>query len=93
VRLVAAGSRISLAPACVANFAMPGVVYDRVRSRHWTSIDIGLKPNLDNPAGEALLRPCAGNFRRRGLAVRPAGPGSKRLTRLIAATSPQNQHP
>jgi hypothetical protein len=34
---------------------MPGVVYKKVRSRHWTSIDIGLKPNLDNPAVEALL--------------------------------------
>ena len=55
VRLVAAGSGISLAPACVANFAMPGVVYKKVRSRHWTSIDIGLKPNLDNPAVDALL--------------------------------------
>jgi DNA-binding transcriptional LysR family regulator len=55
VRLVAAGSGISLAPACVANFAMPGVVYRKLRSRHWSSIDIGLKPNLDNPAAEALL--------------------------------------
>src|ERR1700732_891802 len=55
VRLVAAGSGISLAPACVANFAMPGVVYKKVRSRHWTSMDIGLKPNVDNPAVEAFL--------------------------------------
>jgi DNA-binding transcriptional LysR family regulator len=55
VRLVAAGSGISLAPACVANFAVPGVVYRKLRSRHWTSIDIGLKPNLDNPAVEAFL--------------------------------------
>jgi DNA-binding transcriptional LysR family regulator len=55
VRLVAAGSGISLAPACVANFAMPGVIYKKVRSRHWSSIDIGLKPNLDNPAVEAFL--------------------------------------
>src|SRR5580700_9139561 len=55
VRLVAAGSGISLAPACVANFAMPGVVYKKVRSRLWTSIDIGSRPNLDNPAVEALL--------------------------------------
>jgi DNA-binding transcriptional LysR family regulator len=55
VRLVAAGSGISLAPACVANFAMPGVVYKKVRSRHWSSIDIGLKPNLDNPAVEAFM--------------------------------------
>jgi DNA-binding transcriptional LysR family regulator len=55
VRLVAAGSGISLAPACVASFATPGVVYKKLRSRHWTSIDIGLKPNLDNPAVEAFL--------------------------------------
>ncbi|MGA8621529.1 MAG: LysR family transcriptional regulator [Candidatus Sulfotelmatobacter sp.] len=55
VRLVAAGAGVSLAPACVANFAMPGVVYKKVRSRHWTSIDIGLKPDLDNPAVEAFL--------------------------------------
>ena len=55
VRLVAAGSGISLAPACVANFAMPGVVYKKLRSRCWTSIDIGLKPNIDNPAVEAFL--------------------------------------
>ena len=55
VRLVAAGSGISLAPACVANFAMPGVVYKKLRSRHWTSIDIGLRPKLDNPAIEAFL--------------------------------------
>jgi len=62
VRLVAAGSGISLAPACVANFAMPEVVYKKVRSRHWTSIDIGLKPNLDNPAVEALLSIVRGQF-------------------------------
>jgi DNA-binding transcriptional LysR family regulator len=62
VRLVAAGSGISLAPACVANFAMPGVVYKKVRSPHWTSIDIGLKPNLDNPAVEALLSIVRGQF-------------------------------
>src|ERR1700684_2332745 len=55
VRLVAAGSGISLAPACVANFAMPGVVYRKLRSRLWSSIDIGLKPKIDNPAVEAFL--------------------------------------
>jgi DNA-binding transcriptional LysR family regulator len=55
VRLVAAGSGISLAPACVAGFAMPGVVYRKLRSRLWSSVDIGLKPTLDNPAVEAFL--------------------------------------
>jgi DNA-binding transcriptional LysR family regulator len=62
VRLVAAGSGISLAPACVANFAMSGVVYKKVRSQHWTSIDIGLKHDLDNPAAEALLSIVRGQF-------------------------------
>jgi len=55
VRLVAAGSGISLAPACVAGFAMPGVVYRKLRSRLWSSVDIGLKPKMDNPAVEAFL--------------------------------------
>lgn len=55
VRLVAAGSGISLAPACVAGFAMPGVVYRKLRSPFWSSVDIGLKPKLDNPAVEAFL--------------------------------------
>jgi DNA-binding transcriptional LysR family regulator len=68
VRLVAAGSGVSLAPACVAGFAMPGVVYKKVRSRHWTSIDIGLKPDLDNPAVEAFL----GIVRRQFSKNRPA---------------------
>jgi DNA-binding transcriptional LysR family regulator len=55
VRLVAAGSGISLAPACVAGFAMPGVVYRKLRSRLWSSIDIGLRAKIDNPAVEAFL--------------------------------------
>jgi hypothetical protein len=41
---------------------MPDVVYKKVRSRHWTSLDIGLKPNLDNPAVEALLSIVRGQF-------------------------------
>jgi DNA-binding transcriptional LysR family regulator len=55
LRLVAAGLGVSLAPACVARIATPGVVFKRVRSRHWTSIDIGVKAKLDNPAAEAFL--------------------------------------
>ncbi len=75
VRLVAAGSGISLAPACVANFAMPGVVYKKVRSRHWTSIDIGLKPNLDNPAVEALLSIVRRQFARKSPGSAPRRTG------------------
>jgi hypothetical protein len=61
---------------------MPGAVYKKVRSRYWTSIDIGLKPDLDNPAVEtftehrawAILEEAAGFC---------APPGSKRLKLTI----------
>jgi DNA-binding transcriptional LysR family regulator len=55
LRLVEAGLGVSLAPACVARITTPGVIFKRVRSRHWTSIDIGMKTKLDNPAAEAFL--------------------------------------
>jgi DNA-binding transcriptional LysR family regulator len=55
LRLVAAGLGVSLAPSCVARITTPGVVFKRVRSRHWTSIDIAMKTKLDNPATEAFL--------------------------------------
>jgi DNA-binding transcriptional LysR family regulator len=73
VRLVAAGSGISLVPACVASFAMPGVIYKKVRSRHWTSIDIGLKPNLDNPAVEAFLSIVRRQFSKGNVGTVPRG--------------------
>ena len=55
LRLVAAGLGVSLAPACVASLAMPGVICRRVRSKHWTSVDIGMKPKPDNPAAAVFL--------------------------------------
>jgi DNA-binding transcriptional LysR family regulator len=75
VRLVAAGSGISLAPACVANFAMPGVVYKKVRSRHWSSIDIGLKPNLDHPAVDAFVSIVRRQFSKKSPAASKLGVG------------------
>jgi DNA-binding transcriptional LysR family regulator len=65
LRLVAAGLGVSLAPACVARITTPGVVFKRVRSRHWTSIDIGMKARLDNPATEAFLRVVRQQFSKR----------------------------
>lgn len=56
IRLVAAGLGVSLAPACVGNFVMPGVTYKKLRSRHWTSVDIGMKPDHENPTVEVFLR-------------------------------------
>lgn len=56
LRLVAAGLGVSIAPACVANYMMPEVTYRKLRSRHWSSIDIGTKAGLENPAAEAFLQ-------------------------------------
>ena len=66
LRLVAAGLGVSLAPACVARITTPGVIFKRVRSRHWTSIDIGMKAKLDNPAAEAFLEIARKQFSKRG---------------------------
>jgi DNA-binding transcriptional LysR family regulator len=66
LRLVAAGLGVSLAPACVARITTPGVVFKRVRSRHWTSIDIGMKAKVDNPAAAAFLAIVRKQFSKRG---------------------------
>jgi len=55
VRLVAAGLGVSLAPACVANLTVPGIVYKKVRSEHRTTVDIGMKRENKNPATQAFL--------------------------------------
>jgi len=56
VRLIAAGLGVSIVPACVSILAMPNVVYKPLRSRHRTSIDIGLRRDLASPIAEAFLR-------------------------------------
>ena len=35
---------------------MPGVAYRKLRSRHWSSVDIGMKSGLENPAAEVFLQ-------------------------------------
>src|SRR6201993_2450665 len=55
LRLVAAGLGVSLAPACVGKLVMPGVTYRKLRSRHWSSIDIGMRADIGNPAAEVFL--------------------------------------
>jgi DNA-binding transcriptional LysR family regulator len=56
LRLIAAGLGVSLAPACVGRLTMPGVVYRKLRSERWTSVDIGMKVDQKNPAAEAFLQ-------------------------------------
>lgn len=55
LRLIAAGLGVTIVPACVQNLSMPGIVYKRLRSRHWSSIDIGMKVGVKNPAAESFL--------------------------------------
>lgn len=56
LRLVAAGLGVSLAPACVGNLMMPGVSYRKLRSRHRSSVDIGVNIGLEDPAAKVFLR-------------------------------------
>jgi len=56
LRLVAAGLGVSLAPACIGKLTMPGVVYRKLRSDHWTSVDIGMKVGAEDPAARAFLQ-------------------------------------
>jgi DNA-binding transcriptional LysR family regulator len=56
LRLVAAGLGVSLAPACVGSLLMPGVTYRKLRSCHWSSVDIGMKLDLQNAAVQTFLQ-------------------------------------
>ncbi|MBC7927141.1 MAG: LysR family transcriptional regulator [Bryobacteraceae bacterium] len=56
IRLVAAGLGVSLAPACVANIVLPGLVYRSVRSPRRTSVDAGVRPGPIHPAVTAFLK-------------------------------------
>jgi len=48
VRLVSAGLGVTLAPACVARVAVPGVVYREVNAACRTSIDLGVKVGVES---------------------------------------------
>jgi len=55
LQLVAAGLGVSLAPECIRRIKTAGVLFKKVRSRHSTSIDIGMRATLDNPAAQVFL--------------------------------------
>jgi DNA-binding transcriptional LysR family regulator len=76
LRLVAAGLGVSLAPACVASLAMPGVVFRKVRSLHWTSVDIGMKAKPDNPAAALFLKIAGKYFSKAGKTSESTQPAS-----------------
>ena len=60
VRLVAAGLGVSLAPACVANVAIPGAVYREIPAAGRTTVDLGIKAGPE----KSLARNFAENARR-----------------------------
>jgi DNA-binding transcriptional LysR family regulator len=69
VRLVAAGLGVSLAPACVANVAIPGAVYRKLEKTGRTTVDLAVKAGREN----ALARNFAAIAREHLLdAVKPA---------------------
>ncbi|SPE33287.1 Transcriptional regulator, LysR family [Candidatus Sulfopaludibacter sp. SbA3] len=62
VRLVAAGLGVSLAPACVANVAIPGAVYREVHAACRTSIDLGIKAGADKVLVRNFIEIARGHF-------------------------------
>jgi DNA-binding transcriptional LysR family regulator len=55
IRLVAAGLGISLVPACVATIAFPGAIFRPIRSKRWTSVDIGTRVDGVSATAEAFV--------------------------------------
>jgi DNA-binding transcriptional LysR family regulator len=55
IRLVAAGLGISLAPACVATVTFPGAIFRPIRSKRWTSVDIGTRAHGASTTAEAFV--------------------------------------
>jgi DNA-binding transcriptional LysR family regulator len=62
MRLVAAGLGISLVPACVATVAFPGAIYRPIRSKRWTSVDIGMRVGGVSATAEAFVETVRGHF-------------------------------
>jgi len=58
---------------------MPGVTYRKLRSRHWSSMDIAMKSDLESPAAEVFLQIARLRFHRHLLSAFPARSGMDRL--------------
>jgi DNA-binding transcriptional LysR family regulator len=64
IRLVAAGLGISLVPACVATVAFPGAIFRPIRSKRWTSVDIGTRVDGVSATAAAFVETVRGHFER-----------------------------
>ena len=62
IRLVAAGMGVSLAPACVATVTFPGTIFRPIRSKRWTSVDIGTRVDEVSATAMAFVETVRGHF-------------------------------
>lgn len=62
IRLVAAGLGVSLVPACVATVPFPGALYRPIRSKRWTSVDIGTRVDGISATAMAFVKTVRGHF-------------------------------
>jgi DNA-binding transcriptional LysR family regulator len=63
IRLVAAGVGISLVPACVATIHFPGAIFRPIRSKRWTSVDIGTRVEGASATAKAFVETVREHFR------------------------------
>jgi DNA-binding transcriptional LysR family regulator len=62
VRLVAAGLGISLVPAGVATATFPGAIFRPIRSKRWTSVDIGMRVDGIGATATAFVETVRAHF-------------------------------
>ncbi|HEX4580539.1 MAG TPA: LysR substrate-binding domain-containing protein [Acidobacteriaceae bacterium] len=62
IRLVAAGLGISLVPAGVATVAFPGAIFRPIRSKRWTSVDIGTRVDGVSATATAFVETVRAHF-------------------------------
>ncbi|HEY3989329.1 MAG TPA: LysR substrate-binding domain-containing protein [Acidobacteriaceae bacterium] len=62
VRLVAAGLGVSIVPACVATATFPGAIFRPLRSKRWTSVDIGTRLEGVSATAVAFVETVRGHF-------------------------------
>jgi DNA-binding transcriptional LysR family regulator len=62
IRLVAAGLGISIVPACLATVTFPGTIFRPIRSKRWTSIDIGTRASGISATAKAFVETVRRHF-------------------------------
>jgi DNA-binding transcriptional LysR family regulator len=62
IRLVAAGLGVSLVPTCASTIPFPGAVFRPIRSKRWTSVDIGTRVAGMSATAEAFVETVRRHF-------------------------------